>query len=69
MAVPQVCRSARDHIQTTLRTHALASASGVAEVSSVGGFVKEYQIDIDPIAMEGFEVTPSDVVKAVKEIT
>lgn len=29
----------------------LSSAEGVAEVASIGGFVKEYQVDMDPAAM------------------
>lgn len=60
---PQEIRSVQDY---TVR-YALASASGVAEVSSIGGFVKEYQIDIDPLAMQGYGVTLTDIVKAVKE--
>jgi copper/silver efflux system protein len=28
---------------------------GVAEVASIGGFVKEYQVDIDPVAMREAE--------------
>ena len=47
--------------------YALSSAAGVSEVSSVGGFVKEYQIDIDPEAMKGFGVTLMEITKAVRE--
>ncbi len=60
---PQEIRSIQDY---TVR-YALASAKGVSEVASVGGFVKEYQVDIDPVAMEGYGVTLANVVKAVKE--
>ncbi len=60
---PQEIRTVQDY---TIR-YALASAQGVSEVSSVGGFVKEYQIDIDPKAMEGYGVTIPQIVKAVKE--
>ena len=31
--------------------YSLLSAEGVSEVASVGGFVREYQIDVDPDAM------------------
>jgi Cu(I)/Ag(I) efflux system membrane protein CusA/SilA len=31
--------------------YALSSAKGVAEVASIGGFVKEYQVDVDPDAL------------------
>lgn len=46
--------------------YALSSAEGVSEVSSIGGFVKEYQIDVDPYALLAKGVTLSDVFKAVK---
>ncbi len=46
--------------------YALLSAEGVSEVASVGGFVKEYQIDVDPDAMRAFGVGLDDVFKAVK---
>lgn len=46
--------------------YALMSAKGISEVASVGGFVKEYQIDVDPDAMRAYGVTLSEVFKAVK---
>ncbi len=60
---PQEIRSVQDY---TVR-YALASAEGVAEVASVGGFVKEYQIDVDPNAMQGYGVSLDEVAKAVRE--
>ncbi len=60
---PQEIRTIQDY---TVR-YALASASGVAEVSSVGGFVKEYQVDIDPMAMQSYGVNLAEIVKAVRE--
>ncbi|AWV88680.1 efflux RND transporter permease subunit [Bradymonas sediminis] len=45
----------------------LASAQGVAEVASIGGFVQEYQIDVDPAAMRSFNVTLEDIAAAVGE--
>lgn len=60
---PQEIRSVQDY---TIK-YALASAEGVSEVASIGGFVKEYQVDIDPSAMEGFGITLAEIVKAVKE--
>jgi Cu(I)/Ag(I) efflux system membrane protein CusA/SilA len=44
----------------------LLSAGGVSEVASVGGFVREYQIDVDPDAMRAYRVGLSDVFEAVK---
>jgi Cu(I)/Ag(I) efflux system membrane protein CusA/SilA len=38
----------------------------VAEVASVGGFVKQYQIDLDPIKLRAYNVSLKDVVAAVQ---
>jgi Cu(I)/Ag(I) efflux system membrane protein CusA/SilA len=46
--------------------YALLSAEGVSEVASVGGFVKEYQIDVDPDAMRAYQVGLEDIFKAVQ---
>ncbi|MDH3845695.1 MAG: efflux RND transporter permease subunit, partial [Myxococcales bacterium] len=45
---------------------ALESVPGVAEVGSIGGFVKEYQVQIDPIRLRGYDVSIGDVVRAVR---
>lgn len=50
----------------TVRYH-LQSAAGIAEVASVGGFVQEYQIDVDPAAMRAHGVTLEDVSRAVRQ--
>ncbi len=44
----------------------LLSADGVSEVASIGGYVREYQVDVDPDAMRAYGVTLTDVFKAVK---
>lgn len=59
---PQELRSIQDW---TVR-RALASAEGVAEVASIGGFVKEYQIDADPDALRAHGVTLMELVDAVR---
>jgi len=46
--------------------YAVQSADGVAEVASVGGFVREYQVDVDPDAMRAYGVTLDDVFGAVQ---
>ncbi len=46
--------------------YALLSAEGISEVASVGGFVQEYQIDVDPDAMRAYRVSIEEVFKAVK---
>ncbi|KMQ49865.1 Acriflavin resistance protein [Chitinispirillum alkaliphilum] len=47
--------------------YALASAEGVSEVASIGGFVKEYQIDVDPAALKGHGITINQVYEAVRK--
>jgi copper/silver efflux system protein len=44
----------------------LNTVPGVAEVASIGGFVREYQIDLDPHRLFAYKVTVEDVMKAVK---
>jgi Cu(I)/Ag(I) efflux system membrane protein CusA/SilA len=44
----------------------LLSADGVAEVGSIGGYVKEYQVDVDPDALRAYGVTIDEVFQAVK---
>ncbi len=45
---------------------ALSSVEGVAEVASVGGFVKEYQVVVDPQKLQAYGVTIRDVMMAVQ---
>ncbi len=47
--------------------YGLQSASGVSEVASIGGFVKEYQVDVDPDKMKTYNITLQEVMKATKE--
>lgn len=44
----------------------LTSVEGVAEVASVGGFVKQYQIDVDPAKLSSYGIGINDVVAAVQ---
>jgi Cu(I)/Ag(I) efflux system membrane protein CusA/SilA len=46
--------------------YGLLSADGVSEVASVGGYVKEYQVDVDPDAMRIFNVSLEQIFQAVK---
>ncbi|MBN1804792.1 MAG: efflux RND transporter permease subunit [Sedimentisphaerales bacterium] len=46
--------------------YALLCAEGVSEAASVGGFVKEYQIDVDPDAMLAYDVGLDEIFTAVK---
>src|SRR5580698_5896772 len=47
--------------------YALQSVEGVAEVAPVGGFVKQYQVDLDPNKLLAYNVTVSDFVEAVRK--
>ncbi|MDQ8195896.1 efflux RND transporter permease subunit [Coraliomargarita sp. SDUM461004] len=59
---PQEIRSAQDWFVR----YALQGVEGVAEVASIGGYVKEYQIDVDPDALRSYNITLSDVFQAVR---
>ena len=45
----------------------LLQASGVADVVPFGGLVKQYQIQIDPLALEKYRLSLSDLATAVEE--
>ncbi|WP_035275442.1 efflux RND transporter permease subunit, partial [Desulfogranum japonicum] len=46
--------------------YALQGVDGVAEVASIGGFVKEYQIDVDPDALRTYNIGLHEVFNAVR---
>src|SRR2546430_11223680 len=46
--------------------YALEAVKGVAEVAPVGGFVKEYQVDLDPNALVAHRIPLSDVVSRIR---
>jgi Cu(I)/Ag(I) efflux system membrane protein CusA/SilA len=54
-------------IQDYYVKYALSSASGVSEVASIGGFVQEYQVDVNPELMRQYNIGLNHIVKAVKE--
>ena len=49
-----------------LRYH-LQSVPGVAEVASVGGFVRQYQVNLDPNALVSFHIPLEKVVEAIRQ--
>ena len=53
-------------IQDWFVRYQLNSVPGVAEVASVGGYVQQYQIDIDPNKLRGVNIPLSTVVEAVQ---
>ena len=47
--------------------YALGSVKGVAEVASIGGFVKQYQVNVDPEKLRQSGVSIDDVAEAVRK--
>ena len=47
--------------------YALESVKGVSEVASVGGFVKEYQVDLDPNKLLAYGIPVSEVVDKIRK--
>ncbi len=67
-----VDRSGR-HDLSDLRTfqdfhlrYALASVPGVAEVASVGGYQKQYQVEVDPEKLHAYGLSLADVTGAIR---
>lgn len=59
---PQELRSIQDfHVK-----YALSTSEGVAEVASIGGHIKEYQIEVDPLKMKAQGVNIGQIMAAVK---
>lgn len=54
-------------IQDYYVKYALSAASGVSEVASIGGYVQEYQIDVDPELMKQYNIGLQQVVLAIKQ--
>ncbi|MDP7559751.1 MAG: efflux RND transporter permease subunit, partial [Planctomycetota bacterium] len=58
-----------DELRTVQDFHvryALMAADGVAEVASVGGFRREFQVEVDPEAMRAHGVELSQIMRAVR---
>ncbi len=45
----------------------LQSVPGVAEVASIGGFVQQYQVTVDPTSLRSFELSITEVAEAVRQ--
>jgi Cu(I)/Ag(I) efflux system membrane protein CusA/SilA len=50
----------------TLR-YALGAVPGVAEVASIGGYEKQYQVTVDPDRLRAYGVTLADVITAIRD--
>jgi Cu(I)/Ag(I) efflux system membrane protein CusA/SilA len=53
-------------VQDWFLRYALASVDGVAEVASIGGFVKQYQVNLDPNKLAAYGKSIRDVVQAIR---
>ena len=53
-------------VQDWFLRYALASVDGVAEVASIGGFVKQYQVSLDPNKLAAYDKSIKDVVDAIR---
>jgi len=53
-------------IQDWFVRYQLNAVEGVSEVASIGGFVKEYQVDVDPVKLRAHRVTLDQVATAVQ---
>jgi len=47
--------------------YALASVPGVAEVASVGGYQKQYQVEVDPEKLRAYGLSIGDITRAIRE--
>jgi Cu(I)/Ag(I) efflux system membrane protein CusA/SilA len=54
-------------IQDWYVRYGLQAVSGVAEVASVGGFVQEYQVNVDPARLRQYKLSLPALVKALRE--
>ena len=54
-------------LQDWFLRYELKSLPGVAEVASIGGMVKQYQVVLDPVKLAGFGVTHAQAVAAIQQ--
>src|SRR6266545_4310496 len=47
--------------------YAIQAVPGVAEVAPLGGFIKQYQVNIDPNALQAYDIPIDKVVEAVRQ--
>jgi Cu(I)/Ag(I) efflux system membrane protein CusA/SilA len=54
-------------LQDWFLRYQLESVPGVAEVAAVGGFVKQYQVDVDPDLLAAYDLPLTKVLEAVRK--
>ena len=53
-------------IQDWFVRYQLSSVSGVSEVASVGGYIKQYQVDVSPNKLMAYDISLLHVINAIK---
>ncbi len=54
-------------IQDFYVKYALSTVDGVSEVASIGGYVREYQVDVRPESLRAYNISLADVMNAVRQ--
>ena len=54
-------------IQDWFIRYQLTKAPGVAEVASIGGFVQQYQVVVDPVKLRAYGIALATVTRAIRE--
>ena len=54
-------------LQDNFVRYQLAGVSGVAEVASIGGFVRQYQIEVSALKLKQFDLMLGDIIAAVSQ--
>jgi Cu(I)/Ag(I) efflux system membrane protein CusA/SilA len=54
-------------IQDWYLRYQLTTAEGVAEVATVGGFVRQYQVVVDPQRLQAYGISARDVIETIRE--
>ena len=47
--------------------YGLMSVDGVSEVASVGGFVRQYQVEVDPVKLRAYDVSLGEIKRAIQD--
>jgi len=53
-------------IQDWYLRYELSSVPGVSEVASIGGFVKQYQVEVDPLKLQAYHLSLHDIRRAIR---
>ena len=53
-------------IQDWYLRYELVSVEGVSEVASIGGYVKQYQVTVDPVKLQAFDLPMNRIVDAIR---